>query len=371
MYSTCLHCHHSLGRNDTIEHFPVGARLAFDSAKGRLWVVCSHCSRWNLTPIEDRWEAVEECEREFRRVRLRAQTDNVGLARLSDDTELIRIGSPLRPEFAAWRYGGVFRQRLHKRIAIGAGVGAAIAAGGLLVAGAPMIATAGPLLLTPFFHFGIATVALRGEIIGTKIIGEDGKALRVTRSNLDHTRLVADESSLRLMLKHSYGRQQLTGDRAVRALSTLLLHVNRGGGSTNTIADAAEMIADAGDPQRTIAEVAREAERRAGDFEERSAEYARAPRGRTMAEALRAYTRRAALTRGQWSNTPPANPGALYRLPRVHRLALEMALHESSEQFALEQELAVLERAWREAEEIAGIADHLLVPANVAERLER
>src|SRR5499427_1747956 len=82
MYSTCLHCHTPLGRNDAVEHFPIGRRLAFDGAKGRLWVVCQHCARWNLTPIEERWEAVEESERVFRAQRLRAQTDNIGLVRL-------------------------------------------------------------------------------------------------------------------------------------------------------------------------------------------------------------------------------------------------------------------------------------------------
>lgn len=86
MYSTCLHCHKSLGPNDAVEHFPVGRRLAFDSAKGRLWVVCQHCARWNLTPIEERWEAVEESERAFRAPRLRGQTDNIGLVRLTDST---------------------------------------------------------------------------------------------------------------------------------------------------------------------------------------------------------------------------------------------------------------------------------------------
>lgn len=39
VYSTCLHCRRSLGRNEAVEHFPVGRRLAFDSAKGRFWVV--------------------------------------------------------------------------------------------------------------------------------------------------------------------------------------------------------------------------------------------------------------------------------------------------------------------------------------------
>ena len=116
-----------------IEAFPVGRRLAFDAAKGRLWVVCAHCARWNLTPIEERWEAVEECERAFRSRRVRAQTDNVGLAALADGTELIRIGAPLRSEFAAWRYGRVLTGRLQRRVIVGTGAaavtGAAVASG--------------------------------------------------------------------------------------------------------------------------------------------------------------------------------------------------------------------------------------------------
>ena len=31
MYSTCIHCDRSLGRNEVIEAFPVGGRLAFDA----------------------------------------------------------------------------------------------------------------------------------------------------------------------------------------------------------------------------------------------------------------------------------------------------------------------------------------------------
>jgi len=36
MYSTCLFCTHSLGANEVLEEFPVGRRIAFDAAKGRL-----------------------------------------------------------------------------------------------------------------------------------------------------------------------------------------------------------------------------------------------------------------------------------------------------------------------------------------------
>ncbi|MDH3570746.1 MAG: hypothetical protein OER89_11260, partial [Gemmatimonadota bacterium] len=83
----------------------MGRRLAFDPTKGRLWVVCRKCERWNLTPLEERWEAFEECERLFRATRIRASTDNIGIAKLKEGLELVRIGEPLRPEFAAWRYG--------------------------------------------------------------------------------------------------------------------------------------------------------------------------------------------------------------------------------------------------------------------------
>jgi hypothetical protein len=50
-------------------------------------------------------------------------------------------------------------------------------------------------------------------------------------------------------------------------------------------------------------------------------------------------------------------------------LAFEMALHEDAERRAMEGELAALERAWAEAEGIAAIADSLLVPARIDEKL--
>src|ERR671925_371516 len=133
MYSTCLFCHASLGTNEAIEHFPVGRRLAFDSAKGRLWVVCRTCERWNLSPLEERWEAIEECERRFHGTRMRASTDNIGLARLSEGLELVRIGSALRPEFAAWRYGDQFGKRRRKHLLVTVVASAAI--GGVVIAG--------------------------------------------------------------------------------------------------------------------------------------------------------------------------------------------------------------------------------------------
>lgn len=48
-----------------------------------------------------------------------------------------------------------------------------------------------------------------------------------------------------------------------------------------------------------------------------------------------------------------------------------MALHEEAERRALEGELAALELAWRDAEEIAAIADDLTVPDSVRTELDR
>src|SRR5687767_10709388 len=133
MYSTCLFCHAPLGANEEIEHFPVGRRLALDSVKGRLWVVCRKCSRWNLSPLEERWEAIEECERLFRETKLRVSTDQIGLSRLREGTELVRVGRPERPEFAAWRYGDQFGRRRKTRflkVGLGLGVFGAVVVGG-------------------------------------------------------------------------------------------------------------------------------------------------------------------------------------------------------------------------------------------------
>ncbi|MCY3809468.1 MAG: hypothetical protein OXG58_08610 [Gemmatimonadetes bacterium] len=59
MYRSCIFCHRPLGDNEVIESFQIGRRLAFDAARGRLWVVCGRCERWNLSPLEERWGFVD------------------------------------------------------------------------------------------------------------------------------------------------------------------------------------------------------------------------------------------------------------------------------------------------------------------------
>ena len=48
-----------------------------------------------------------------------------------------------------------------------------------------------------------------------------------------------------------------------------------------------------------------------------------------------------------------------------------MALHEDAERRAMAGELALLEVAWRDAEEVAAIADDMFVPTGVQATLAR
>ena len=96
MYTTCLFCQKPLGANESIEASPIGRRVAFDSAKGRLWVVCRQSERWNLAPFDARWEALEQCERAYRDTR-RAAEELAGIAdRLATPPEIERRLDDLR-----------------------------------------------------------------------------------------------------------------------------------------------------------------------------------------------------------------------------------------------------------------------------------
>ena len=159
MYSACLYCSKSLGSNEVIEQFPVGRRLAFDGVKGRLWVVCPSCQRWCLTPIEERWEAIEACERAFRETRVRASTPEISLVRLREGLELVRVGAPLLPELAAWRYGREFSARRRRAMVYGAG---AIGAGAI-GATAAVMSGAGAAMVG-LFALGVPVIHVTGLI---------------------------------------------------------------------------------------------------------------------------------------------------------------------------------------------------------------
>jgi hypothetical protein len=346
MYSTCLFCNKSLGANESIETFPVGKRLAFDATKGRLWVVCPQCERWNLSPLEERWEAIEQAEKLYRDTRRRVSTDNIGLAKLRDGLTLVRIGEPLRPEFAAWRYGDQFgRRRRRQLLIVGGGVGAlgAIVIGGA-VAGVS-IGGFGWMLA----QSGRAIIRGNPERVVAKVRTQQGPLLHVRRRHLGETTITrADDGSLALNLRYKNGQSTFTGREAERIASIVLPKVNRFGGDKKAVAQAVSEIESTGGTERYMQRIA------------------------TVGPVLTNV--RSASPGRRWSDrwgSKDFSRSGLFAMPGPHRLALEMALHEEAERRAVEGELADLERAWREAEEIAGIADSLLVPESVDASMDK
>ena len=355
MYSTCIFCHSDLGANEAIEHFPVGRRLAYDAARGRLWVVCRKCERWNLTPLEERWEAIEECERLFGATRLRVSTDNIGLARIREGLELVRIGAPQRPEMAAWRYGDQFGRRRRKH---------------LIYTGATLVATVGFVALGPLTgiiagsSWGVWNVAssakgiydqrrVRARLVlpdldepaslrlkqlyNVSIVPHDNEwALRVPFVS-PQTGGVGRSTARRLRLSRLVPGIELTalitGEDAIRAAGKLLPAINVSGAKRDEVNDAVSLIEEFPEPTKLFAR------------------YAARP-GR--------------LRRRPFIGLPS---DALAKLPNEVRLALEMATHEESERRALEGELSLLETAWQEAEEIAAISDDMFVTDTTRGRL--
>ncbi|MEO7457375.1 MAG: hypothetical protein ABIY52_14015 [Gemmatimonadaceae bacterium] len=343
MYSTCLFCHNALGRNEAIEDFPVGRRLAFDAAKGRLWVVCRKCERWNLSPLEERWEAIEECERAFRETKLRVSTDQIGLAKLKEGLELVRIGAPQRPEMAAWRYGDQFGRRRKRYMAIaGAGV---VVAGGILIAG-PMMGIVGAGALSPMVNLLNAGGSIYRSRVMVHVPTPSG-SVRVRLMHVPKTKLFVDGDSVMLRIQavddtsrhfvqSSRKRDmELTGDDAIRAAAALLPRMNSGGGSAKDVSRAVDYLEESGDARTLF--------RRAVDTIEKR----------------------------ERNEFVVRSGNLLKNLPAAGRLALEMATHEESERRALEGELHVLEAAWKDAEEIAGIADDMFLPAGMDDELAR
>ena len=313
-----MFCHKPLGANEVIESFPVGRRLAFDAARGRLWVVCAKCERWNLTPLEERWEAVEACERIFRDTRIRVSTDNIGLARHPEGLTLVRIGEPMRPEFAAWRYGDQFGRRRRKKIIYGtAGV---VVLGGVLVGGAATGVLSG-VFISQFSNLFNMWMNARTLV---KLHPEEGGVVRLKRPDLLGTRVrpAADEVGFKVQIRKGKKKTWHEGAEARRFAGAILPRMNSMGGTKETVQHAVDEIETIGHPERFLLDIAE----------------------------------------GDRFRDKKGVPGYVNKMPKPTKLALEMALHEEQERRALEGELWLLERAWEEAEEIAEISDNLFLP---------
>ena len=323
-----MFCKKPLSSNEVVESFPVGRRLAFDAATGRLWVVCRSCERWNLTPLEERWEAVETCEKLFRDTRVRTSSENIGLAKHREGLELVRIGKPLRPEFAAWRYGDQFGRRLRRAAVFGTVAGVA-SVGGMALGG----------WIAGLSGLGVGSVIYRSieawqTFRPTAFFRPgDGDLRWMNGFGIRRARLAPadDETGFNVEAKSrsflAGKKERFKGEDAVRVLQAILPRANAKGGRLTTVQSAVRRIEYAGNAHRFVRRLAR---------------------------------------RHQYY---PA--GQIRALETPARLALEMALHEEQERRALEGELWRLEQAWKEAEEIAAIADSLVLPKGTSRFMAR
>lgn len=368
VYATCLFCSATLGANESIEHFPVGRRLAYDAATGRLWVVCPSCARWNLSPLESRWEAIDDAERLFRRTKARVSTDNIALAELGDGTQLVRIGKPPRLELSLWRYGQEFQKRWRRFLQLnGLGSVAMTAPITFMVSSATQLSS--PVLWSLASVAALHTVGFSAKnawlgwynrTVPKAVIRDNSDAiLRLTNTNMDRAMLTetGESNQLALQLLH-VGVQRanrfvralgsrtqvsgephvttLTGERALRALTVLLPRINKFGALEPELELAIDLIDETRDMNTLL-------QRASANNPSRRHRFARETTGTTRIVAA----------------------------PQPVRLAMEMALHEHDERRAMEGELHILEERWRDADEIAKIADALLLPKTIAIEIER
>jgi hypothetical protein len=342
MLSACFFCEGHLGANLELESLPVGERIAFDAAKGRLWVVCARCGRWNLTPFDDRYETIEDCERKYRATKVRIQTDEIGMARLPSGLELVRIGRPVLPEFAAWRYGNELlrRHRWHAAKRVARMVG-----GPALVFGAPVLAAiAGPLGALSYAGAAAYAAYRLKKRAAVRIPLAAGDALSLSREQVETAELIRAEDEddqwalwigcldadsaprgVRLELNAlGDARALLTGANGRMAAARILPHLNPLGGNQATVREAVHWLEAVGGPER----------------------------------ALHTFAR------SRWLR--PALDNVDRSLITVHpeaRLALEMSLHEDEERRAMRGELTILRWAWEREEDIAAISDSLFDPS--------
>ena len=328
MFNHCVFCHSVLGTNETLEHFPVSKRVAYDPGRGRLWAVCTSCGRWNLAPIEDRWEALEELDRLVRdRGRLLAQTDNIALAKV-EELDVVRVGRANLNEEAWWRYGRELtaRRAVHKRL----GYVESVAMLGLMASGfglALFMGNSGIITHgTRWLKFGNA--AWHGDMT---CAGCGSKRTVITfRQARDIAIVSATDESFALELRCSVcghvgeaGGHRLTGVQSQHVLRRVLAHSHFSGASEKRVKEATTLIDRMGS---------------------------------SAALAQRVARNRATLA--------TLNSPAL----RTESIALEIAINDENERRLLELELEDLEQRWKEEEELAAIVDRELTPIHVVSR---
>ncbi|CAN5722126.1 hypothetical protein BH23GEM9_BH23GEM9_12800 [soil metagenome] len=318
LFSRCLFCRAGFPPNALFGRVPPGDRLAFDPDRFRVWSICRRCSRWNLTPLDERYDAVDTLEMAVRsRAVLLASTDNIALYEVEDLT-ILRIGGAAPVvERATWRFGGEILARAatyHRRTTRIA----ALAAGAIARVGESL----GMLQLDR--HWGPSGTAdiLRWSRFGSVVW--DGRTACAHCRSVLHTlhfdaswwlyprieagRLVIGVPCTRCDPWSYHNVFDVSGDDALLLLRRSLAYQNIDGGADRDVGNALHLIRDAGSADRLIDDLAT---------------------GRS----------------------------SLWRMGRMRTLALEMSLTHLAERRQLLLELHGIESEWRAEEEIASIID--------------
>jgi len=322
MFVSCAFCNASFDGDGGPSGLGVGRRIAFDEWKGRLWVVCPRCSRWNLTPFDDRLERLEAVARAASQGRVAASTDQVALIRW-ERYDFVRVGKPPRVELATWRYGERLRNRQRERMkvvvpltvaAIGLGIAANVAAGG------------GFGMVVWNIHRVADWIYLRimggrkVSLVEPPICAHCGNIMQLRARHIQFARLVPDqhaEMAIVVSCPHCHTEgAQLTANEATHVLRQGLTYLNLKRGGRRRAEDAAREVDHVGGPDQLVRDIARR-------------------------ELM------------------------LRNLRPERGLALEMAVDERAE-------VEELERQWKEAEELADIADGTLsTSTEVEDELKR
>jgi len=322
MYTTCAFCSGALGGDGGASGLAVGRRFAYDEWKSRAWVICPHCGRWNLTPLDTRLDAIGALERMAARGRVAATTEQVALVR-AGAYDVVRVGKPPRVELAGWRYGERIKARERERLkvvvpvaiaAVGATIALNVAAGGSVGGILWQLPTMGDRVYT-------WTVGRRKVNIEPPVCGHCGSVMVLRAKHIQHARFThTTHQDLALLLRCprcEYPAAILEGADAERALRSGLTYVNlrKGKRIKRKAEEAAAYVERHGGPEELLAGAAR--------------------------REITVSTLRGA-----------------------EGLAMEMAVDEQAE-------VRDLEREWRRAEEIAEIADNLTTPPIIEQELKQ
>lgn len=323
MYTTCGFCAGQLGGDGGASGLAIGRRFAYDGYRSRAWVICQRCGRWNLTPFDSREATIDALENMSLNGRVAATSEQVSLIRVGG-YDVVRVGKPRRPEYATWRYGERVKARERERMKFIVPA-TAIAIGGMV---AFNFAIGGGMAYMLGQVPGMAD-SLYTNVVGNRkvanveppICEKCGKTMVLRAKHLQHARLThTAHEDLALLVScpdcRVYGAQ-IEGADAETALRAGLTFVNlkKGKRVKKKAEEAAGYVDRHGGPEQFI----------------------------------RLTTR---------IEKPVGN------LVGAEALALEMAVDEQAE-------LRELERQWKQAEEIANIADSMLIDPGMDDRLKR